>query len=79
MDAQNISMIQHHAQTLLRESGYNASILKGEGRKGEDYSRAMELWKDSCKLVREVFPEDEAERMIEATWNPNKVAFLEKA
>jgi len=75
----DISNIQHHAQTLLRESGYNVSILKGEGRKGEDYSRAKGIWTDACKLVREVFPIDEAERMIEATWNPNKVVFLEPA
>jgi len=79
MEAKNNTAVQNHAQTLLRESGYNASILKGEGRKGEDYSRAMGLWKDSCKLVREVFPEDEANRMIEATWNPNKVEFLQSA
>ena len=77
-EAINPTPVQRIAADLLRETGYNASILKGQGEVGETWSRAMGLWKDACKLVKESFSETEADRMIESSWNPNKVAKLAK-
>jgi len=79
LETQNPTDIQRLATELLRETGYNASVLKGQGEVGEAYSRAMGLWKTACKLVNQSFPEAEASRMIAKSWNPTNVAFLKSA
>jgi len=76
LEAKNLNDTQRLAQELLRETGYNASILKGQGEQGEAYSRAMGLWKTACKLVELAFSEDEAARMIAKSWNPTNVEFI---
>lgn len=72
-ETQNPTDTQRLATELLRETGYNASVLKGQGEVGEAWSRAIGLWKSSCKLVKLAFPANEAERMIKCSWNPTKV------
>lgn len=72
MEPMNRTAVQTVAQNLLRETGYNATQLRAAGEIGEAYSRAMGLWREACKLVREVFPDDEAADMIRNTYNPEQ-------
>jgi len=55
-----------HARELVKESGYNACMLKAVGNIGEGYSRAVVIYDEACKLLRDC--DELAEAFITDSW-----------
>lgn len=55
------------AQNIVRESGYNLHLIMREPPLGDDYSRAVTIYKEGCKLLR-LLDEDNSESFIFSTW-----------
>lgn len=55
------------AQRLVRESGYNLEMLNAFPPLGEEYSRALTIYKDACKLLK-MLDEKSGDEFINSTW-----------
>lgn len=55
------------ARRLVRESGYNLEMLNALPPLGEEYSRAHQIYKDSCRLLK-LLDEKNSDSFINSTW-----------